>query len=563
MPNVIKYSSNPESRSLVTGDFLLGPSNLVGYGPTSSTDYWNGISPPSGGYTIYINKDDDKGPSIIVAASDAELINIASGQSGTSVSTIADALDYFFTQADKIVVNRDYESIVTDGLVFCVDAGFSVSYPQKNSTWRDISESRNDATLVNTPTYNSSGFLTFSDTGSEYVTATNLGDLSNWTVEAWVKFSKSLSGKVSSVICNQFDLSSKLNFTIGTNRAPTSYNICVGFYDGAWRTTNGFAPSLDTWYHIAGTYDGTTITQYVNGSSNTTLNYTGTSQSGGEIRLMRRWDGTVTSGNLVDGDLGIARIYDRALSAAEILQNYNAQSARFVIPTIVTDNLVMQLDASDTDSYSGSGTTWTDISGNGNDGTISGASWSSTDGGIFDFDGINDSVLIADTADLRLNTSQQKTIQVWVKFDTLPALNTQVPVFGKLSSSFGFDGYWGGLFSNGGVVRCVTNGTSVQRISNSTLTVSTNTWYLLTFISQITSTANTTKVYINETEYITAAHGADSINETNPLYLGFIGSGVSSNYLNGKIGACFFYTKGLSESEISENFEVTKGRFGL
>lgn len=562
MPNVIKYSATPENRSLVTGDFLLGPSNLVGYGPTSSTDYWNGISPPTGGYTIYINKNDGKGPSIIVAASDAELINIASGQSGTSISTIADALDYFFTQADKIVVNRDYEPIVTSGLVFCVDAGFSVSYPQKNSTWRDVSESGNDATLVNTPTYNSSGFLTFSDTGSEYATATNLGDLSNWTVEAWVKFSKSLSGKVSSVICNQFDLSSKLNFSIGTNRAPTSYNICVGYFNGAWRNTNGFAPSLDTWYHIAGTYDGTTITQYVNGSSNTTLNYTGTSQSGGEIRLMRRWDGTVTSGNLVDGDLGIARIYDRALSAAEILQNYNAQSARFVTSTIVTDSLVMQLDASDTDSYPGSGTTWTDISGSSNNGTISGATWSSTDGGIFDFDGLNDTVSVAHTANLSLTTTGQKTVQVWVKFDSLPSSGSYMPVFGKLSSSFSFDGYYGAINPNS-TVRSVTNGGSIAKTTNSTSTITTGTWYLFTFISQITSTANTTKVYINETEYITTAHGTDTYSESNPFYLGFVGSGVSSPYLDGKIGACFFYTKGLNTSEISQNFNATKGRFGL
>ena len=138
-----------------------------------------------------------------------------------------------------------------------------------------------------------------------------------------------------------------------------------------------------------------------------------------------------------------------------------------------------------------------------------------------------------------------------------------LPIFGKLSSSFGFDGYWGGLFSNGGLVRCVTNGTSVQKITNSTSTVSIDTWYLFTFISQITSTANTTKVYINTTEYITTAHGTDSYSETNPLYLGYIGSGISSTYLNGKIGACYFYTKGLSLTEVTQNYNATKSKYGL
>ena len=230
---------------------------------------------------------------------------------------------------------------------------------------------------------------------------------------------------------------------------------------------------------------------------------------------------------------------------------------------LVTDNLFLHLDASDSASYPGSGNTWYDLTANNNDATINGATYSTTDGGLFDLDGSNDNISIPHVSSLSLSTSAQRTIQVWVKIDVLPALNIQIPVFGKLSSSFGFDGYWGGLFSNGGVVRCVTNGTSVQRVSNSTLTVSTNTWYLFTFISQITNTSNTTKVYINETEYITNAHGTDSYSESNPLYLGYIGSGVSSNYLNGKIGACYFYTKGLTASEVSENFNATKTRYGL
>jgi hypothetical protein len=231
---------------------------------------------------------------------------------------------------------------------------------------------------------------------------------------------------------------------------------------------------------------------------------------------------------------------------------------------IVTDNLFMHLDASNASSYPGSGSTWTDLTGNGNDGTINGASWSATDGGIFDFDGSSDTVQIAHNSSLSLSTSAQRTIQVWVKFDVLGATSTQqIPVFGKLSSSYAFDGYWGGLYGNTGTVRCTTNGAAVQRISTSTLTVAVDTWYLFTFVSQITSTSNTTKVYINDTEYITTAHGADTYTESNPLYLGYIGAGVSSLYLNGKIGACYFYTNGLSAAEVLQNFDATKSRYGL
>lgn len=228
----------------------------------------------------------------------------------------------------------------------------------------------------------------------------------------------------------------------------------------------------------------------------------------------------------------------------------------------VTSGLILHLNASDPASYPGSGSTWTDLVGS-NDATINGATWSNTDGGIFDLDGINDNISIPHASSLSLSTSSQKTIQVWFKADAPPSSGQQIPVFGKFSSSFNFDGYWAGMFSNSGVVRCATNGAAVSRTSDSTLTISINTWYLLTFISQITSTSNTTKVYINTTEYITAAHGNDTYLESNPLYLGYIGDGVGSTYLNGKIGACYFYDRGLTPQEITDNYNATKSRFGL
>jgi hypothetical protein len=225
---------------------------------------------------------------------------------------------------------------------------------------------------------------------------------------------------------------------------------------------------------------------------------------------------------------------------------------------IVTNNLFMKLDA--TNYISG---TWSDETGNGNNATVNGATWISDNGGIFDFDGINDTISIPHNSNLSLNTTTQRTIQVWVKFDTLPSLNTEgQPVFGKLSSNFGFDGYYGTLFSNTSNTRVITNGTGSARTTTSTSNpISVNTWYLYTFISQITAIANTTKVYINTTEVSSTAHGSDGYSESNPLYLGFIGSGVGSAYLNGKIGACYFYTAGLTTEQISTNYNNTKSKY--
>ena len=255
-----------------------------------------------------------------------------------------------------------------------------------------------------------------------------------------------------------------------------------------------------------------------------------------------------------NGTGGISLINTNNSGRVSLATNTAAAS----VSGLVSDNLFMHLDASDYTSG-----TWLDRTINGNNATISGSTWLSDNGGIFDFDGVNDAISIPHTANLSLSTTSQRTIQVWVKFDALPASSTQgQPVFGKLSSNFGFDGYWGGLFSNAGNTRVVTNGTSIQRVTDSSSgPIAINVWYLYTFISQITSTSNTTKVYINTTEISTTAHGSDSYNETNPLYLGFIGTGVSSPYLNGKIGACYFYTKGLSAAEILSNYNATSTKY--
>lgn len=239
------------------------------------------------------------------------------------------------------------------------------------------------------------------------------------------------------------------------------------------------------------------------------------------------------------------------------LINYTSPSSG-----VLTDNLFLELEAS---NYSGTGL-WLDQTVNTNNATINGATWLSTDGGIFDFDGINDTITIPHKTSFSLSALTARTMQVWVKFDLLPTSTNRMIVFGKLSSAYGFDGYWGGINSSGGTVSA-TNGTSISKTTNSSLTISLNTWYLFTMISQITNAAGSTKVYINDTEYITTFHGTDGYSEANNVTLGYLtpplaGLGLIS-YLNGKIGACYFYTKGLTLSEITENYNNTKTKYGL
>ena len=264
----------------------------------------------------------------------------------------ADAARYGYTPTATVPVQRKSNAavlsitgvfdeltgapVIDGNLQFYIDAAQTNSYPGSGATWYDISTNQSNVTLFGSPTFSSSvtgGNIKFVPGSTQYGnTSANLGNMPKWTAEAWVKVNATLTGQVTSVVTNQYNLSNALNYSIGTNKAPTDYNLCVGFFDGAWHNTTGFVPALDTWYQVVGTYDGTSLVQYVNGTANgSAVSYTGTASSGGVTRIARRWDDTTASTNLFPGDIAVVRIYNRALTADEVSQNFNAHRRRFNI----------------------------------------------------------------------------------------------------------------------------------------------------------------------------------------------------------------------------------------
>lgn len=225
------------------------------------------------------------------------------------------------------IIATSKPQIVTTNLVLYADAYLNIG---TGSTWNAIVGTNID--LNNSPTRNPmpTPSIGLDDTLAQSGSNNFSDDLSSWTIESWFKITKSLTNKTTAVICDQFDLTTYLNYSMGTNNSPTSYNLCIGFFDGSWHNTSGFSPSLDTWYHCVGTYNGSTLRQYVNGSLNSFTNYVGVSRSG-EIgtRIGRRWDGNTDAGNFLAGDISIVRIYTSALTEAQVIQNYTAEKARF------------------------------------------------------------------------------------------------------------------------------------------------------------------------------------------------------------------------------------------
>ena len=331
MPNSIKYSLAAQTLALKKGNFYIGTGD-VGKGPTSTTGYYNGITPPYGGYTIYLNKASN-GPAIYVVQNDAELVTFTNKITGESYTTAAQCLSYFAGQNDKVVFNADYPSVTTNGLVLDLDAGFSPSYPISGTAWNDVSLGGNNCTLVNGITYASngsefqnSGTLTFDGT-NDYVDffAPNLGTVAS--VEMWCKIGSGYSGKM---------FMGWLYYDIYCPGGTISYNTGNGDGFGVSQADVNSLGIVEQWAHYIFEFKSdvpyTNNKIYINGVSQS-LSQNHSSEASGNRNLnggngrIAVWRGDLNY--CMPMDCAVFRVYNRALTQAEITQNYNAQKGRF------------------------------------------------------------------------------------------------------------------------------------------------------------------------------------------------------------------------------------------
>lgn len=337
MSNSIKYNTSSESNALRTGDFHFGVGD-VEKGPTVSTGYWNGYTPPSGGYTIYLNKASN-GPSIYAPSNDSELISLTNQISGESFASATECLNWYNTQNDKTVVNRDYETIITDGLEFIVDAGFTPSYSTSGTTLYDLSGNGVDGTLTNGPTFDSGngGSIVFdgSDDLVDFGTTTlNLGT-QDMTISSWVKLTSNPSGFIT--IAAKSYASTGNRYFMGTN-ADKKIALLISNSGGGSIPLGSTILSLNTWYFITGVWDRSgNASIYINDTAETVTNADISTYSSDNItdntipfRIGSYAGANKTSPLLLwTGNIATTMLYFRTLSSTEITQNFNAQKGRY------------------------------------------------------------------------------------------------------------------------------------------------------------------------------------------------------------------------------------------
>ena len=207
-------------------------------------------------------------------------------------------------------------------------------------------------------------------------------------------------------------------------------------------------------------------------------------------------------------------------------------------PKIVTNGLVLYLDAGQSTSYNG-GTTWTDLSGRGNNGTlVNGVGYNGSNGGSLSFDGVNDYVNCGNPS----ISVGKITVSAWVKISTL---NITQHIVDSSSNSWH-------LAVLGTNRPYLWNDSTYHQSSQVLLS---NTWYMLTGVQSSTS-----DIYVNG---VLSQSISDNRNvTTNNVNIGrWQSNGL--RLFNGNIAQVSIYNRALTAEEIQQNFNALRGRFGI
>ncbi len=221
-------------------------------------------------------------------------------------------------------------------------------------------------------------------------------------------------------------------------------------------------------------------------------------------------------------------------------------------PKIVTDGLVLCLDAADKNSYPGSGTTWSDLSGNGNDGTITNATFSTAGGGSMDFDGSGDYCTVSHDSSLQFNGANFH-IAAWIQ-----TTSTEGNWHGIVSKYGGTTDWWIQLNPTSRYVGFGWVGSGYLTASSNA--VNDGEWH---YVSCQRTGDTTGEIYVDGVLIASGTAGtAGGCASSNNVRVGWIDS-ISNREFDGKIAGVHILNRALSAKEVSQNFNAQRSRFSV
>jgi hypothetical protein len=336
----------------------------------------------------------------------------------TSFTNVTDATTWLQESNRYFLINSGYEDIVTSGLTLSWDAAWYNSFKTGNTLWYDISGNYVNGTFTNGPSFSTSngGSISFDGT-DDYVSASVSSPGPPITVETICRFNNvdADSGNYRYVFSlgdggvGQMISLSKAILTnpAGTLRPNQGYVYLGGGNEDMVRNID-YVFTGSAYHHVVIQVlsDNQTIKCFIDGVEVGVQNNTQTISLGTILNLGRWFNNTWH----LNGNIQTFRIYNRTLSQAEILKNYNTQKGRIGYDNIISSGLKLMYDMTNPLTYT-SGTTIYDLSGNKNNGTlINGTSFSGTSGNAaLIFDGTDDYV--------QFTPISVRTVQVWGEAD--------------------------------------------------------------------------------------------------------------------------------------------------
>ena len=454
-----------------------------------------------------------------------------------------------------------HPNVVTDGLIGCWDAGNRRSYPTTGTTWTDLADG-NNSTLVNGGsglTFDSAngGSIVFDGT-NDYTTATNFDNVSpvsgtnSFAFDMWIYLDDTnpITFITQRVDDNNrwswwWNASSNMYFE---SRASGSGEGSSGAYNHSF--------TADNWYHLALVRDGNTILFYIDSVLKYSASFTG-SIAAKAAGLNFGYDQQNYAS--LNGKIALVHAYNKALTAAEIKQNYKALKPRFT-PRITKSGLVGNWDAGDPECYVG-GTTCKDIANgttatfknwDGGNQTTGEANFNSANGGYWEFDGTDQYIQCSTNSVLQ---PQSFSVEAWAKESTDGGEVLALPIVTWKSGGTKYPAVYTSYHTAQKPI-IFLSGSDYRDFDKTAVSVAG--WHHVMFT--YTYDDVTTSAFYVDGVSIAAVTTDDGTKDSTDAC--DIGRADTSLYYKGSIALVRIYDNALSAAEILDNYNKTKARFG-